>query len=1045
MADPPLSEFRLRLSGEPERAVDPQELEQLALELRRELVDLSGVAGVDRVAEGPSPDGTRSVELVALGVTYMIKTVSVATDLVKIIEFVKAWLVRRAAPRGLTLTIDGVRVEVETPAAEVAAPVLLRAGSARTAGRRALIVANATYEDPALRGLRSPGSDAQALADVLRDPGIGDFEVDLLMDADERTLRRQVAGFFAQRDPDDLLLLHFSCHGLKDIDGQLYLAAADTELAMLSSTALSAAFVAGEMSRSAAKRVVLILDCCYSGAFARGTSVRGDSAVHLDEYFRGGTGRIVLTASSATEYAFEGDQISAGTVAPSVFTGALVNGLRTGEADLNSDGQISIDELYTHAFRTVSESPSTQQPQRWTYGTTGEVVIARSSRRLALPPDIQSDLDSGRLVLWLEAVTQLRNLLSDARPGMRVAAAAKLTELASGHDHNQVRSAAAAALGQAIGAPPVEQVSAVPPGGPADAAPRDGRAAVAPAQRGPGDERPTAPADERPSAQADEPPTAPGDGASTTVPTAAEAPPATTRLAGAFAAVGGIVWSIAAVAVDVGGAGDVLGRALVPAFVAVLGVLTAALPARRVQLAASALGGLGIWSLVWASRFVGMEIRVGSSSPQTGDNAGAAGVLLAGLAPVVLAVALVLRPLVRDASWRAMRTRPAIAAGGLAGVATVLASVVLLSLPLSPPDYLVMFATAPIVAAAATVSKPGRRGDAVLLGFAAGFVIHIPASVPLDPTGDDYPWVLVLAAVLVAIALLAGRLPRYISFIDGQSEPDRGGRADGVVLVVAGLVLAIGAWLVQESVPLDNDMVIAEAGFDSRSLTSIWTVQAALSWWLAHGIYAVLALLGILLAIGRRVAIAGFAVGLTSWLLYLMALNLVGAYDADLPRIEAIGSIAMLAAAGLAAARVWGPSLLTRPPVVRIPAAVLLGVAMWFATALAIPAAVNFIDVYNVDRVENLLKYGGPLPVVFLAAIAVLRRPPPDLGLATVGGWLTGAVLVGAAWPALIDVGRHTGLGAPLGSDAVIAGISVAVVAAVLGWLARDARRSARS
>ncbi|MEH1127916.1 hypothetical protein [Micromonospora sp. CPCC 206061] len=53
-------------------------------------------------------------------------------------------------------------------------------------------------------------------------------------------LRRRVAAFFADRNPDDVLLLHFSCHGLKDQRGRLYLAAADTELSFLAATGLPA-------------------------------------------------------------------------------------------------------------------------------------------------------------------------------------------------------------------------------------------------------------------------------------------------------------------------------------------------------------------------------------------------------------------------------------------------------------------------------------------------------------------------------------------------------------------------------------------------------------------------------------------------------------------------------------------------------------------------------------------------------------------------------------------------------------------------------------
>ena len=68
--------------------------------------------------------------------------------------------------------------------------------------REALIIANSHYDDHGLAQLRSPGHDADALVRVLGDAAIGGFRVDLLADADERTIRRRVAAFFANRSRD---------------------------------------------------------------------------------------------------------------------------------------------------------------------------------------------------------------------------------------------------------------------------------------------------------------------------------------------------------------------------------------------------------------------------------------------------------------------------------------------------------------------------------------------------------------------------------------------------------------------------------------------------------------------------------------------------------------------------------------------------------------------------------------------------------------------------------------------------------------------------
>ncbi len=200
------------------------------------------------------------------------------------------------------------------------------------------------------------------------------------------------------------------------------------------------------MSRTASKRVVLILDCCYSGAFARGSAVRGTSQVHIGEYFTSGTGRTVLTASSATEYAFEGDDLTSSEARPSVFTGALVDGLRTGSADLDGDGDVSVDELYDYACHYVRDRRSAQQPQKWSFETTGTVIIARSPRAAPLPEQLVSDMASDRLVLRLHAVDELSKLLSGSKAGLRESAAVALRDLGENDDSRQVRTRARSAL-----------------------------------------------------------------------------------------------------------------------------------------------------------------------------------------------------------------------------------------------------------------------------------------------------------------------------------------------------------------------------------------------------------------------------------------------------------------------------------------------------------------------------------------------------------------------------------------------------------------------
>ncbi len=316
--------------------------------------------------------------------------------------------------------------------------------------RSALIVASDDYTDPGLRQLRAPASDAQALAGVLRDPQIGGFEVRTLLNEPAHEVNLAVEEFFADRRPDDLLLLHFSCHGVKDEGGELYFATANTKLRRLGATAVAAEFVNRRMSRSRSRRVVLLLDCCYAGAFERGMTARAGTGMAIEEQF-GGRGRAVITASSAMEYAFEGNELAdTRELAPSVFTSALVEGLETGDADRDQDGMVALDELYDYVYDKVQAATPNQTPGKWTFGVQGDLYIARRARPVTtpspLPPELQQAVDHPLAAVRAGAVQELARLLQSRHAGLALAGKLALERLTE-DDSRAVSAAATAALG----------------------------------------------------------------------------------------------------------------------------------------------------------------------------------------------------------------------------------------------------------------------------------------------------------------------------------------------------------------------------------------------------------------------------------------------------------------------------------------------------------------------------------------------------------------------------------------------------------------------
>ena len=323
------------------------------------------------------------------------------------------------------------------------------------APRLALVVATSTYNDPGLRRLRAPARDADDLAQVLADPGIGGFAVTTVIDQPAQQIRLAIEDFLAERGTGDLLLVYLSCHGLLDARRRLYFAAADTRKDRLGATGVEAAWVLDQLEHCRARRQVLILDSCFSGAFAHGA--KGEADLGLRDRFLGqGRGRVVLTASAATEYSFEGEPTGEAEVG-SVFTAALVQGLRTGDADIDHDGDVSVDDAYAYVFNQVQAVGAEQTPQRWLYGAEGKILLARSPAGpvvtpAPLPESLRAGLDSPHPGIRIGAVTELGEWLTGGDPGKAATARRHLQEVAD-TDIPRVAGAARTLLGTAPAGP----------------------------------------------------------------------------------------------------------------------------------------------------------------------------------------------------------------------------------------------------------------------------------------------------------------------------------------------------------------------------------------------------------------------------------------------------------------------------------------------------------------------------------------------------------------------------------------------------------------
>jgi CheY-like chemotaxis protein len=245
----------------------------------------------------------------------------------------------------------------------------------------ALLIGVGEYlEDSGFKSLPAPPKDVLAMKRVLEHPEMGGFdEVTILVNPTQSEMAIKIETWLMERKSDDLAVLFYSGHGTKNERRELYFSAKDTRKQrekLIQSTAVSAASLNQWIQDNYVTRFVLILDCCFSGAFGN-LLLRDDSSVNVEiENQLGSDGQVVLTSSSSLQYSFEeqGTDLS-------IYTRYIVEGIETGAADLDEDGEISIRELHDYASQRVYAANKNMTPRIICLKDRGfDIVVAKSPK-----------------------------------------------------------------------------------------------------------------------------------------------------------------------------------------------------------------------------------------------------------------------------------------------------------------------------------------------------------------------------------------------------------------------------------------------------------------------------------------------------------------------------------------------------------------------------------------------------------------------------------------------------------------------------------------
>jgi hypothetical protein len=240
----------------------------------------------------------------------------------------------------------------------------------------------------AIRSLRYADRDAMALAEYLeKQVGVPRANITLLVN-DQATLvnLKRVLGTELKRRAaeKDTVIIFYAGHGAPEADAanpdddglEKYLVPHDGDPRDLYTTGLPMREVENILQRLSAERVVVITDACYSGATGGRTFSTGSRRAVVSDNFLArlsrGRGRVVLTASRASEVSEERDELKHG-----VFTYYLLEGLRGG-ADLDGDGVITVDEIYAYVSRKVPTATGQNQHPLKKGEVEGQLILGRT-------------------------------------------------------------------------------------------------------------------------------------------------------------------------------------------------------------------------------------------------------------------------------------------------------------------------------------------------------------------------------------------------------------------------------------------------------------------------------------------------------------------------------------------------------------------------------------------------------------------------------------------------------------------------------------------
>jgi len=280
------------------------------------------------------------------------------------------------------------RIFVSAVLAFVFAVTALASTASAQEKRFALVIGNSDYSGKIMSPLKNPGNDAALIADSLKRVN---FSVNLLLNADQRTMKKAVSAFtkkVSEAGPDAIALFYYAGHGFQ-ANNLNYLAPLGAELqeeADAEFEAMSVDWVLARMEAAHGGANIVILDACRNNALRKSNRSAGQGLALLKST---PIGSFISYSTAPGSTALDGSGLN------SPYTAAIAR-------EIIQPGT-SIEQAFKNVRKSViSQTEGSQVP--WDYSSlTTEVVFTPSNDVVAVAQSLgkaATDAMQLELQLW---------------------------------------------------------------------------------------------------------------------------------------------------------------------------------------------------------------------------------------------------------------------------------------------------------------------------------------------------------------------------------------------------------------------------------------------------------------------------------------------------------------------------------------------------------------------------------------------------------------------------------------------------------------------